>query len=222
MVQERQKFTIQMAMLLLFLFLLFVILDIATTQWLILNNPGGIANESNPLGVVLYEQLGFPGLMFPKFGMFIVFASIMIYFTIRFSDISWFVQVSQILVLSQMAVSLVVVFNNFIAIIATLYVKGVWPILDISPWLMTLSVYLADIALGIIFANGIMYIWGLTRPMLHFKVLVGLLLFISPVMLFAEGFGVYVWLYFAYVASASLAIGLAFYLSESGGIRIHD
>ncbi len=160
--------------------------------------------------------------MFPKFGMFIVLASIMIYFTIRFSDISWFVQVSQILVLSQMAVSLVVVFNNFIAIIATLYVKGVWPILDISPWLMTLSVYLADIALGIIFANGIMYIWGLTRPMLHFKVLVGLLLFISPVMLFAEGFGVYVWLYFVYVASASLAIGLAFYLSESGGIRIHD
>ncbi|MFQ6134219.1 MAG: hypothetical protein ACE5KU_00190 [Nitrososphaerales archaeon] len=219
-VQERHNHPIQMVIVLLFLFLLSVILDVATTQWLILNSPGGIVNESNPLGVVLYEQMGFAGLIIPKSGLFIVFAGMMIYFTLKFSEISWLVEVAYVLVLCQMVVSIVVVFNNFAAILATLFVKGVWPVIDTPRWLILSSVYLADIALGAIFANGVMYIWGLTRPMLHLKVLVGLLLFVSPVMLFAESFRIYVWLYVVYVASASLAIGIAFYLSESGGIRI--
>lgn len=221
MVQERRNLTIQMTIVLLFLFLFFVILDVATTQWLILNSPGGIANELNPLGTMLYERFGTAGMIFPKFGIFIVFAVMMMYFTAKFSEVSWFIEVTHIIVLSQMAVSLVVVFNNFIAILATLYVGGVWPLLDIPGWLILPSVYLADIALGAIFANGVMYMWGVTRRMLHLKVLVGLLLFISPVMLFAEGFKVYVWLYVVYVASASLAIGIAFYMSESNSVRIN-
>jgi hypothetical protein len=46
-----------------------------------------------------------------------------------------------------------------------------------------------------------------------------MILFVSPVMLFAEGFRVYVWLYVAYVASAALALGIAFYLSEAKTLR---
>ena len=209
-----------MVIILLLLFLFFVILDIASTLWLILNSPGGIANESNPLGVMLYQQQGIVGLMLPKFGVFAVFAGMMIYFTVKFSKISWFGELSYVLVLSQMAVSLVVVFNNFVAVLATLFVKGVWPILDIPRWQMLYSIYLADIVLGVVFANGVMYIWGVTHSKLHLKVFVGLLLFISPVMLFAEGFRLYVWLYIVYLASTSLAIGTAFYLSESSGIRV--
>ncbi len=211
----RRDLAVQTVILLLFLFLFFVVLDIVSTQWLIQNTPGGIINELNPFAVTLYRQLGFTGLILAKFVIFASFSVLVIYFNLRFSKVRRFVEVSQILVLCQMAVSIIVVFNNFIAILATLFIRGSWPLVILPPWLISTSVYLGDVALGSVFANGILYIWGATSRTLHFKVLVGLSLFISPVVLFAEGFRVYVWLYVIYIASAALALGLTFYLSET-------
>jgi len=112
------------------------------------------------------------------------------------------------------AVAIVVVFNNFIAILSTLLIQGVWPLLEIPGWSIKALIYASDIALGAIFANGVLYIWGLTKGMLHVKVFIGLLLFTSPVILFADGFKMYLWLELLYVASSSSAVGVALYLTE--------
>jgi len=212
--------TIQTVTLLLFLFLFFVVLDIVSTQWLIQHTPGGIKNELNPFAVMLYGQLGFMGMVLAKLVIYTSFAVLVIYFTLRFSKVKRFIEVSQILVLCQMAVSIIVVFNNFIAILATLFVRGDWPLVSLPSWLISTSVYLSDVALGSVFANGILYIWGAKSRTLHLKVFTGLALFISPVVLFAEGFKIYVWLYVIYIASAALALGLTFYLSETEDLEL--
>jgi hypothetical protein len=216
----RRDLTVQTVILLLFLFLFFVVLDIASTQWLIQNTPGGIVNELNPFAVILYGHLGFLGMVLSKLVIYASFAVLVMYFTLRFSRVRRFIEVSQILVLCQMAVSIIVVFNNFIAILATLFVKGAWPLVSLPHWLVLTSVYLGDVALGAVFANGILYVWGVTSRALHLKVLASLALFISPVVLFAEGFRIYVWLYVIYIASAALALGLTFYIFESDDLNI--
>ncbi len=204
----------QMMITLLFLFLGFVVVDVATTQWLILNSPGGMVNEINPIGILLYNSFGAAGMIFPKFVMFILFAAMTMYFTARFSYIRWFVEVAQTLLLAQVALSLIVSFNNFVAILAVLFVKGQWPIANITRQVAVLGIFLADIALGSIFANGIMYMWGMTRRAMHLKVFVGLLVFITPVLLFSGGFRTQLWVFALYVAAASTALGLGFYLTE--------
>ncbi|MCL4436092.1 MAG: hypothetical protein M1503_00205 [Thaumarchaeota archaeon] len=216
----RRDLTVQTVILLLFLFLFFVVLDIASTQWLIQNTPGGIINELNPLAVMLYGRLGLVGMVLAKLMIYTSFSVLVMYFTLRFSKVKQFVEVSQMLVLCQMAVSIIVVFNNFVAILATLFVKGDWPLVSLPSWLILTSIFLGDIALGAIFANGILYIWGATSRTLHLKVLAGLAIFVAPVVLFAEGFRIYVWLYVIYVASAALAIGLMFYLSETEDLSL--
>jgi len=201
----------------LLLFFVFVVLDSATTYWLILNSPGGIFNEVNPLGVLLYKELGLAGMVLSKIGVFTLFTGLAFYYTSRYRDIRWFDEVFQILVLCLMAVSIVVVFNNFIAILATLLIHRVWPILEIPRWSAAALLYAADMVLAVTFANGVLYIWNLSDRLLHLRVIAGLLLFTSPVMIFAEGFKAYLWLDVLYVASSSAAVALAFYLIECGG-----
>jgi len=206
--------------LLLFLFLLFVTLDVATTQWLILNSPGGIQNELNPIGVALYTSFGSAGMISVKMGLFIVFAALTVYFVTKLPNVKWFIEVTEALVLMQIAMSLVVSFNNFIAILAVNFVRGTWPILGLQKDIAIAGIYLADIALGAILANGILYMWGVKERRSHLRVFAGLLLFITPILVFADGFRTFIWLFaIIYVASASAALGLGFYITEGHRIR---
>lgn len=222
LVDDSSQLKTQMIIILLFLFLVFVVLDVATTQWLIIHSPGGIINEINPIGILLYENLGSAAMIFPKFILFIIFAVMAVVFTMKYSHIKWFVEMSQALVLIQVALSLIVSFNNFVAILAVLYVGGTWPLAIIPKNVAILGIFVADVGLGAIFANGIMYMWGLTRKTMHLKVFVGLLVFITPVLLFSEGFRVYLWLFAVYIASASSALGIAFYITESKKVTRKD
>ncbi|MDG6902720.1 MAG: hypothetical protein JRM80_12290 [Nitrososphaerota archaeon] len=209
----------QLLVPLLFLFLVFVIFDVGSTVWLINNSPGGLENEVNPAGVALYSSFGAAGLIFPKFALFILFAGMTVYFAQRYSQVRWFVEASQTLVLAQIALSLVISFNNFIAILGVYFVNGIWPIVNIPPNMAVLAIYASDLGLGAIFANGVMYIWGIRRVQTHLKVIVSLMVLITPVLLFAAGFRTDIWLFGIYVASASTAIGLFFYGTEEKGIR---
>jgi hypothetical protein len=204
----------QILVTLLFLFLLFVALDVASTVWLINNTPGGLENEVNPAGVALYTSMGAAGLIFPKFALFVIFAGMTLYFTEKYSERRWFLEAAETLVLLQIALSLIVTFNNFVAVLATFYVNGVWPLVYIPPNVVILAIYASDLALGAIFANGIMYLWGVKGVYTHLKVFVSLMVFITPVLLFAAGFRTEVWLFGLYIASASTAIGLFFYGTE--------
>ena len=204
---------------LLILFLLFVGTDVASTLWLISNSPGGLENEFNPFGIALYANLGAAGLIFPKFGLFVLFAGMTMYFAQRNSEVKWFMEASQTLVLAQIALSLITSFNNFIAILGVYFVNGVWPLVNIPPNAAILGIYAADLGLGAIFANGVMYIWGIRKIETHLKVFVSLMVLITPILLFAAGFRTNIWLFGLYVASASTAIGIFFYGTEGKGMR---
>jgi hypothetical protein len=216
---ERQHELQQVVITLLFLFMIFVIADVFTTQWLILNSPSGIQDELNPIGITLYRSFGSAGMIFPKIGLFIVFASMTVYFMLKLPHVRWFIEVSEALVLIQIAISLTVTFNNFIAILAVNFMAGSWPLLGLDQTTAVTSIYIADLALGAILANGVMYMWGLKRRALHAKVFLGLVFFITPTLVFSEGFRIYLWLFAIYVASASTALGLAFYITEGSRIR---
>ncbi len=209
----------QMIITLLFLFLFFVVLDVATTEWLAVNSPGGIVNEVNPVGIALYKSLGPAGMIFAKFGLFAIFATMATFFPLRHAGKKWFIEVTQALVLIQIAISVVVTFNNFIAILATYYVNGVWPLIRITLQGAVLGIYAADLGLGAAFANGVMYMWGIRRAQTHLKVFVSLMVFITPVLLFAGGFRTEIWLFATYITSASVAIGLFFYITEREAFR---
>lgn len=204
---------------LLFLFLVFVVLDVASTVWLINNAPGGLEDEVNPAGVALYSGLGAAGLIFPKFGLFILFAGMTVYFSQKYGERGWFLEASQTLVLAQIALSLIVSFNNFIAILGVYYVNGVWPLVNIPPNVTVLAIYASDLGLGAIFANGVMYIWGVRNLQTHLKVFVSLMVLVTPILLFSSGFRTNIWLFGIYVASASSAIGLFFYGTEEKTLR---
>jgi len=211
-------FDYQMIVPLLFLFLFFVGIDVATTEWLINNSPGGIINELNPAGVLLYTKFGSAGMIATKFGLFIVFALMAMFFSTKYAEKRWFAEVTQTLVLTQIAISIVVSFNNFAAVLASLYVAGAWPLVQLSLQAIVIGIYVADLALGAIFANGIMYMWGVRRLQTHLKVFVSLMVFITPVLLFAAGFRTEIWLFGVYVTSASAALGLFFYATEGRAI----
>ena len=200
---------------LLFLFLLFVILDIFTTQWLILNDPNGIANEANPIGIMLYQTQGLAGLIFPKVVLFSVFAAMTMYFTTRLSHVKWFVEVSQTIVLILTAVSLVTVFNNFLGVLGVLYITGFWPLVILDRQTALSLMFVANLGLALVFTNGIMYMWGLRRKTAHVRAVVGLFLFLVPIVLLREGFREFIWLFPIYIISASTALGLWFYIINS-------
>lgn len=209
----------QMLITLLFLFLAFVVIDVVSTVWLVQHTPGGIENEINPTGILLYDSFGSGGMIFAKFGLFILFAGMAMLFSWKYTEIKWFLEVTQTLVLIQIAISLVVSFNNFIAILATYYVGGVWPLVNLSAQEAVVGIYAADLMLGAAFANGMMYTWGVVRKETHLKVFVSLMVFITPVLLFAAGFRTNLWAFGLYVASASAAVGLFFYGTEAKALK---
>jgi len=204
---------------LLFLFLVFVVLDVASTVWLINHAPGGLENVVNPAGVALYSTFGATGLIFPKFALFIMFAGMTVYFAGRYPETEWFVEASQALVLAQIALSLIVSYNNFIAILGVYYVNGVWPLVNIPANIAVMAIYLSDLGLGAIFANGVMYIWGVRSLNTHLKVFVSLMVLVTPVLVFSAAFRTDLWLLGIYVTSASVAIGLFFYGTEEKALR---
>lgn len=208
-----------MLLTLLFLFLLFVGTDVVSTVWLAQHTPGGIQNEINPVGVLLYDAFGSGGMIFAKFGLFVLFAGMAVFFSWKHSEVKWFLEVTQTLVLIQIAISLVVSFNNFVAILATYYVGGIWPLVNLSPQEAVLGIYLADLLLGAAVANGIMYTWGIVSRQTHLKIFVSLMVFITPVLLFSPGFRASITLFVLYVASASTAVGLFFYATEAKALR---
>ena len=197
------------------LFLLFVTLDVATTHWLILNDPHGILNEVNPIGIELFVVYGMSGLILAKGVAFGVFGATLMYLTFRLRHVKWFLELSQTVVLGLAALSLVTVFNNFLAMLGILYVKGVWPLVLIGQGSSYAIMFTASLALGSVFTNGVTYIWGMRRLSTHFRMFLGLFLFLAPVLLFGPGFQEYIWLFAVYLISASAALGLAFYLTEA-------
>lgn len=98
------------------LFVVYVLGDLMTTTWLINNYPSGIVGESNPLGVILFNDQGFGGLIITKILVFIAVSLGAIIIESHYGNDRKMMMVSNFVVLGLMAWSIVVVTNNVLAV----------------------------------------------------------------------------------------------------------
>ncbi len=94
----------------------YVLGDLMTTVWLINNHPTGIQGESNPLGVVLFNDQGFGGLLVTKVAVFIAVALTAIMIEARYADNRKMMRLSHLVILGLMAWSILVVTNNVLVV----------------------------------------------------------------------------------------------------------
>jgi len=94
------------------LFVFYVVGDLVTTAWLIDNHPGGIEGESNPLGILLYNDKGIFGLIVGKLILFIAIAGSTILTEAFFKRGKWMRAISKYTLIGLVAWSVLVVSIN--------------------------------------------------------------------------------------------------------------
>ena len=107
---------VQTIVILGILFVFYVIGDTATTIWLISNHPKDIAAESNPLGIYLYTQQGFYGIMTAKLLGFMAISLMAILIEYHYKHETKVMLVSNYSILALMALSLIVLTVNVMMI----------------------------------------------------------------------------------------------------------
>ena len=94
------------------LFVFYFVGDLITTIWLIDIHPRGIEGESNPLGVLIYNDNGVFGLIFVKLILFIGIVVSTIVVESLFKSKKWMRAISKYAILGLVAWSVIVVANN--------------------------------------------------------------------------------------------------------------
>jgi len=198
--------------ILLLLFSIFVLGDIITTTWLIHNDPGGISNEGNPFGAMLYVKYGIAGLFIGKMAFFVPFSAMIITTTSRYSNIKWFRQASEIVVLGLIAYSLVILLNNLTAIIVLSVFKGLPFLLQILPTMKFLIIVFALSLQG-----SILGLSGLKSRKRSLEIIAGTVLIVIPLLVYDPLYSFLAkdpLLFIAYNASMLTIMGIAFYITD--------
>jgi len=108
------------------LFAFYVVGDLMTSIWLISNHPEGIAAESNPIGIILFTQQGFVGLMMAKILVFIALSLMTIMLEFHYKHERNVMIVSNLTILGLMALSLIVVTVNVMMIYTLSLIEGTY------------------------------------------------------------------------------------------------
>ena len=177
MPDKKGHIDIQTIVMLGILFIFYVIGDIATTLWLISNHPRDIAAESNPLGIYLYTQHGFYGIMTAKLLVFIAISLMAILIEYHYKHEKKVVLVSNYSILALMAISLIVLTVNVMMIYTLSLQEGSYE----STFLFRTYVVMFAMTLGglILLPKFVPSTLGIVEIILIFVVLLGPLAF-SP------------------------------------------
>ena len=119
-------------LLLTVLHVAYVISDYTSTQWLIMNDPSGIANEANPLARVLYSYYGLAGMIAAKSMVYLAIAGMTIFIEARYQKSRGVRILKELTLLALIGYSLAVVVNNSLAIFAISAMKDA----AISTWMV--------------------------------------------------------------------------------------
>ncbi len=159
------------------LFVFYVIGDTTTTLWLISNHPRDIAAESNPLGIYLYTQHGFYGIMTAKLLVFIAISLMAVLIESNYKHETKVMLVSSYSILALMALSLIVLTVNVMMIYALSFQNGSYE----STFLFRIYVVMLAMTLGglILLPKFVPNTLGTVEIVLIFVVLLGPLAF-SP------------------------------------------
>jgi len=106
------KVRLRTTVILVLLFGFYVVGDLTSTIWLIDNNPDGIKGESNPLGVLIYNEQGAFGLIFSKIILFLGISFSVIITESYFKREKWMNLIRNSTIIGLLAWSLIVVSIN--------------------------------------------------------------------------------------------------------------
>ncbi len=201
---------LDLIILLLIYYAVYVVGDLSTTYWLILNDPHGIFHEANPIGRVMYLGYGLLGLMLGKMMTFIPLAVMVVVFEARFRGVHWFRELVETVVLGLITYSLMVLLNNLAAMMILQVFKGERYLLQMYPiirgLILTLSICLV-IVLTRVHGRG-----DLSRVT---EVVVGTVVVVGPFLLFDPLFdylGRNVWSLLVYVVALLTILGSFIYI----------
>jgi len=209
-IKESGKVRIDLMVLLLIYYSIYVIGDLATSYWLILNDPYGILHEANPIGRTLYLNQGLVGLLIGKLMAFIPLSTIVIIFEAKYRNLSWFRETTETVMLGLITYSLTIFLNNFTAIIAIAFSKG--QIMQLHPTIKGLILVLST-SISII----LLRIHGYRHLLMASEVALGTAVTIGPLLLFDplfEYLGKNLWSLMGYTISILTVVGAFFYIID--------
>ena len=106
------KVRLRTTVILVLLFGSYVVGDLASTIWLIDNHPEGIKGESNPLGVLIYDEQGVLGLIISKIILFLGISFSVIITESYFKREKWMSLIRNSTIIGLLVWSLIVVSIN--------------------------------------------------------------------------------------------------------------
>lgn len=203
---------LDLVILLLIYYAVYVVGDLSTTHWLILNDPYGVSHEANPIGVALYQSRGVLGLLLGKMATFVPLVLMVIVFEARFRSISWFRETTETVVLGLITYSLVILLNNFTAIIIIQVFRGEAHLLRLFPVIKGLILILSiSLAVVLLRARGHGGLLRATETIIGTAAMVGPLLLYDPLFRYL---GENMWTLLAYTLAMFTIIGAFFYVIE--------
>lgn len=204
------KVRLDLIILLMIYYSIYVVGDIATTYWLILNDPYGILHEGNPIGRALYLSQGLAGLLIGKLMTFIPLSAMVIIFETKYRNLKWFRETTETVTLGLITYSLILFLNNFAAIIVTTFFNG--QLLQLYP---TIKVLILILSTSLIIV--LLRIHGHGNLLTISEVVLGTAITIGPILLFDPLFqhlGQNLWFSMVYLASMLTIVGIFFYITD--------
>lgn len=192
-------------------FFIFAVGDFATTFWLILHDPAGIANEGNPFAASLYSGGGFIPLIFAKIGICLLLELTFIFFGSKYSHISWFRGTLEAIILFFTGYSLIIIYNNFLCILT---IQA-----SLAPnFLKDLSITETGmLILALIFNYLFLYFSKARQILIYVEASIATIIFLGPLILWRSFFHWYLkeqpFFYFAYLGSVLTILAIAFYIT---------
>jgi hypothetical protein len=161
-------------------YLLYVIIDVATTLWLIQHSPLGLSGERDPLAMAYYQTFGSTGLLIGKLLFFMPCAFAAVTMDAYYNRVPWFKEVTETVVLSLIGYTLMVILNNILAIAETAVATGE---LELLGSLLARTIGLGTLLIATVLAYGTARIVGVKDNYRILEVAAGTAIIVGPLFL---------------------------------------
>lgn len=202
----------ELIFLLFILSIVYIAGDLVTTGWLIFNDPGGILNETNPIGRYLYVKGGIQALIVGKLVAFTPLVTLSLIFDSKYRDVIWFREVIETALLGLLTYSMIIILNNLFAMYVITFTNSQMNLISFLPVLRGLS-----FVISITFSTLILRVLGVQDYTTMFEVYFGTLVLAVPLTLYSPLLNFLkgnMWLFLSYIVSVLTILGIFFYLIE--------
>jgi hypothetical protein len=202
--------------------MLYVVIDVVSTLWLIQHSPLGLSGETDPLARAYYQGFGTAGLLAGKLLFFVPCAFATVMMDAYYKHIPWFKEVTEGVVLSLIAYTLIVVLNNILAISQTAIVAGE---LGLLVSLLARTIGLGSLLIATVLAYGTARIVGVKDNYRILEVAIGTVAIIGPLFLWkgtlTQTFLAQPLTLLAYLTAMFTFVGAAIYMLEEFKKQAH-